>query len=380
MLRTGFMVLHQRPKGGVLFVVDRSRLAGVRVPGAAFPRISLYYATLYRKYALPGVTVLQVVTSAAVARPAYQSDNDNSFLVYRALAGRKVSLAIVVAQAYEPGMEALIDYEAHSVTREEQLRSKLHPERIVGSSFVETLKVLEKKGLERDFLPRCLGGNYDYRQFDEWIRARLSMEGAMTSASVHALSRRSHMAARTTTAYPPAHGMSFYSSWGGSLDPATQALAANMLRARIPVSSSYMTTPMMAGLPPGAQSYPPFFTAASTTALVPAATRPTLHWHPVDALAHATAETTAPEPSSDKEERKPKKIRTYQRRNTEIERLKGKQAQLESLQEKLVSENRRLEHWLAQARLLAARAEEDNKVESNEEKHDNDEEILHVIP
>ena len=49
---------------------------------------------------------------------------------------------------------------------------------------METRQALAEQELNTTRLPTCIGGSYDYAQFDLFVRQRLSIEGAMASAPV----------------------------------------------------------------------------------------------------------------------------------------------------------------------------------------------------
>lgn len=59
----------------------------------------------------------------------------------------------------------------------------LEPSCVALPSVRSTVNALEDIGLDRSFIPVDMGGDYFYsQQFDEWIRARLSLEDAMAAA------------------------------------------------------------------------------------------------------------------------------------------------------------------------------------------------------
>lgn len=86
-----------------------------------------------------------------------------------------------VAQAYEDGKGLLVDYLGYQASRAHEFRTRVHVNRIVADSMAQ---LLESKGFDRQHLPHCLGGDYDYNQFADWIRARMSVEDMLSSTPV----------------------------------------------------------------------------------------------------------------------------------------------------------------------------------------------------
>uniref|UniRef100_A0A7S3LDI9 Uncharacterized protein n=1 Tax=Amphora coffeiformis TaxID=265554 RepID=A0A7S3LDI9_9STRA len=59
----------------------------------------------------------------------------------------------------------------------------LQPDCVAAPSVRSTIVALEDCGLDRNFIPVDMGGDYFYgQQFNEWVRARLSIEDAMAAA------------------------------------------------------------------------------------------------------------------------------------------------------------------------------------------------------
>ena len=183
-LRTGFFVPLVRPSGGMICLVDISKLP--RPMGDAFPRLLMYFSSLFRGQASrspDGITIIHVVTSAK--RVNIELQRNPVELFRKAMHGkRKRAPKIVVAQAYEEGKEHLIDFLGFQLSRTEEFRTNLKAECVAGKSYGETLHLLQEKGLEREFLPRCLGGTYDYKKHDEWIRTRLCIEDIMSAVPI----------------------------------------------------------------------------------------------------------------------------------------------------------------------------------------------------
>lgn len=90
-----------------------------------------------------------------------------------------------VVQAYEEGKKEYIDFLGFKQSRIHKFRhSKVPPNLIASNSVHGTWKMLQNLGFQSHQLPRCVGGTYDYSQFAEWTRMRLSIEDIMSSTPV----------------------------------------------------------------------------------------------------------------------------------------------------------------------------------------------------
>jgi len=89
---------------------------------------------------------------------------------------------IVVGRSYEPDREHLVDYMGFHQHRLSQTIFG-SSEIVSGKSVRDTVNGLEEKGLDRRCIPLSFGGDYVYYEnFNDWIRSRLTIEGAMTGA------------------------------------------------------------------------------------------------------------------------------------------------------------------------------------------------------
>eukprot|EP00977_Amphora_coffeiformis_P011290 scaffold2719_cov153-Amphora_coffeaeformis.AAC.2 len=89
---------------------------------------------------------------------------------------------VVVGRLFEPDREHLVEYmgfHQHRVSQTVFGSSEI----VFGNSVRDTINGLEEKGLERACIPLSFGGDYVYyEKFNNWIRSRLSIEGAMIGA------------------------------------------------------------------------------------------------------------------------------------------------------------------------------------------------------
>jgi len=89
--------------------------------------------------------------------------------------------AFHVVQAYEERKHEYLDFLGYKETSVTGFRLRICPDRIASDSMIGTLRMLQNMGFQREHLPHCVGGDYDYKQYDEWIRARISIEDVMSS-------------------------------------------------------------------------------------------------------------------------------------------------------------------------------------------------------
>lgn len=200
-LRSGYYVVFPRGPGrSPLLLMDESRLP--RAAGDSNFRILFYLDYLYMEYVfrddddmLPrgmggsciaetrGVTVLHVVSSRS--RPAPDTRQDVYAMCKKVLRIARESV-FHVAQAFEDGKGLLVDYLGYQTSRAHEFRTQVNVNRIAADSMAGTLQKLEAKGFSRQHFPHSLGGDYDYKQFGDWIRMRTSVEDMMSSTPIMA--------------------------------------------------------------------------------------------------------------------------------------------------------------------------------------------------
>ena len=94
---------------------------------------------------------------------------------------------LYIVQAYEDGKKECIDFLGFKQSKISKYRNdKICPNLIAADSYNGTVNLLQNLGFQREHLPRCVGGTYDYSQFAEWTRMRLSVEDIMSSTPVFA--------------------------------------------------------------------------------------------------------------------------------------------------------------------------------------------------
>lgn len=206
-LRSGYLVILTRPCGGIIALFDESKLSR-ELPKDTKMRLIFYFSSIFCQHAIRGKTIVHVVTSDPRPRmlpfpPMAEWQTRQSVMPGSGL----IRPSIFVAQAYEQGKEELLDSMGYRTLRTEELNTQMPVERLAGNSVKDIVLLLERRGIERSLFPRCLGGDFDYRIFDDWIRQRLSIEGAMSAAPLHlnkAPAGASAVATTTTTPAPKA--------------------------------------------------------------------------------------------------------------------------------------------------------------------------------
>jgi hypothetical protein len=171
-MRTGYSVFLPRQGKTTVLLMDLSRLGDSG--RTAHPRVSMYLSTVCTTEwtQVEGVTGIHVVTSAkrplAEVAPDLRAQQIACFPF-------KFKNAYVV-QAYEEGKKHLVEYLAYQTYRIMEQNIRVTSEYIAADSVEGTCHMLESRGFSRDCFPRCLGGDYDYRLFDEWCRMQARIE------------------------------------------------------------------------------------------------------------------------------------------------------------------------------------------------------------
>lgn len=185
LLRTGYQALFSRMDctgDGLLIVVDFAKASKCQFDSASNVRIMMYLATVMTDQLTQtdGVTVVYVVRSAGM--PPVDTNPEGYTIVHTALPLRMKQM--IIARAFDQGKEGVLNYLAYQTARVNEFRSGMHPEQLISDSTKGTLALLEQKGVQRQFLPRCLGGDWTPDQFNDWVRMRLSLEDIMAPAPI----------------------------------------------------------------------------------------------------------------------------------------------------------------------------------------------------
>lgn len=170
LLKSGFYVIFYRgPAQGPLIIMDESRLP--RPAGDANFRI-VFYLDYLTRHEPAGIHILHVCNSNY--RPPADMRRDMFALVLASI--RWHIQQFLVVQAYEEDKDELMEFLGYKTKRTHEFRTQVPVGRLAANSQAGTLKMLQEKGYSRQHLPFCLGGDYDYNQFADWIRMRTSIE------------------------------------------------------------------------------------------------------------------------------------------------------------------------------------------------------------
>ena len=185
LFRRGYFVVLERPSGGLVLVLDESKLPCQ--PGLSKTRLVFYLLYLHAIQARKGMTMLHIISAASCPPVDLQTE---SWAIYRTAFPVKLDRwrSFVVRSCFEAGKEDLIEFLTYQTAQSVFFRSHKKANRIIGKSVRETVRLLqEQTGVELECLPRCIGGHYDYRFFDEWIRQRLTIEATEVAFPMHSL-------------------------------------------------------------------------------------------------------------------------------------------------------------------------------------------------
>lgn len=170
-VRSGFTRYVFSPNNGLVMMTDWTLLPKGSVH-AQF-EIMFYFMTIF-----PGK-----MKSIFVVRSGEKPAMSLTDMVRRVLEAVPVTvLQQYVVQAYEGGKEHLMDFLGYQHRRVTETNTTMSVIQIAGNSIRDTLQQLEAHGFDRYCLPRDLGGNIDQRQFNDFVRARLTVEEIMSAA------------------------------------------------------------------------------------------------------------------------------------------------------------------------------------------------------
>lgn len=163
----------EKSKKPFVIISDLSRLP--RTAAVENARLQFYYATILTDAQLQtdGVLIVQVVTGDR--RPALEMDGENWIMMASALPMRV--RGVVIGQAHEVGKERLIESYADQYQLITQFKTGKNIPILKADSTRGVYDLFRHHtGVGREQLPPSLGGSYQYAQFTDWIRMRLSVE------------------------------------------------------------------------------------------------------------------------------------------------------------------------------------------------------------
>ena len=170
------MVLMYDSSGAPVTVQDLSRL---RVWSQSQERCLFYFAAVIGMLSREKTETRHVLIVSGNPSPVPNLQSESLDLLHTALPFKLKEF--VVVQAYDEGRQALIDFSAFQIVKMIKFKTSMDLEYVAAGSNAANLRMLEERGVSRNLIPACLHGNYNYNQFDQWVRSRLSIEEIMSS-------------------------------------------------------------------------------------------------------------------------------------------------------------------------------------------------------
>jgi hypothetical protein len=190
-LRKGYIVIVTLLSGLQVAMVDPARLEG-RDPHEARERCILYLTTVEanERSCRSGLDIMFLLSSYGLAS---ERQLELMNMLYTALPTKVGHISIF--QRNSEGRRELLDFLAFRLKMTYAMYSSSQVSVVSVDSRRAVLAALEARGIHRRYIPRQLGGDYDYSQLSEWVHNRLSVENAMGAALPHAR-RQSKLAYR----------------------------------------------------------------------------------------------------------------------------------------------------------------------------------------
>ena len=157
---------------------DETKLPGP--PDAGLARCGFYYGTIYADRG-QDLTFIYVINSER--RKSVNMDTER-WKMYRSVLPIRLTQSLVV-EAYEPYKEYLLEYLSYQTKLIAEMKTQQTVLRVPAAVSTDaTLRHLQRRGIDRSNVPRCLGGTYDVdADFSHWIRMRLSIEDVVPPPS-----------------------------------------------------------------------------------------------------------------------------------------------------------------------------------------------------
>ena len=177
LLRSGFLVMMVRPTGGILGLMDFSKLPPYYESNSVL-RVYYYIAKLFARESQKGYTVINVETGKARSNPL--TLEIQAILEVAFPMKLRESRLFLVQGCFEPGREALLDNALSLGEHVMRSTTRNHVNRILGASIRQAQHHIQSAsgGIEREYLPLCIGGSFEYKMYGQWIQDRVSVEFA----------------------------------------------------------------------------------------------------------------------------------------------------------------------------------------------------------
>lgn len=184
LVRRGFITLTspQPSDSTPVMLIDvskRTRLTADHIVAS----IAFYFATTIadERFQLDGTTILYLIADNGLWNMNPAPTNYWS-VVHKALP-IKIKNILMVPSFALPGKQHLLEYLSFQTSRLVEARSERASEIIAANTLGGTVELLEQLGISRRDLPQCLGGSFHESNVHEWVRARITVEDAMSAAS-----------------------------------------------------------------------------------------------------------------------------------------------------------------------------------------------------
>eukprot|EP00977_Amphora_coffeiformis_P025892 scaffold22839_cov171-Amphora_coffeaeformis.AAC.11 len=182
LIRSGFITLMSKPSEPPVLLIDATRRQGPTADHTV-GSIAFYFATTIadEKFQSEGVILLHLIETNG-----YWNTNPaptNYWGIIHEALPFKIKAILMVPSFAKPGRQHVLDYLSFQTSRLVEARSRRTSEIVAAKTLGETVQRLESLGISRINLPPCLGGTFNDTHLYNWIRARLSVEDAMSAAS-----------------------------------------------------------------------------------------------------------------------------------------------------------------------------------------------------
>ena len=181
LLRQGFITV--LPSGAPVMLIDAARRTGPTADHTV-ASIAFYFATTIanEKFQMEGVTLLHLIADKGHwnMSPA----PTNYWTIVNQALPMKIKNILMVPSFAVPEKKHLLDYLSFQTSRLVEARSQRTSEIVAANTLGGTVQLLESLGISRINLPSCLGGTFDHTNVHSWIRTRITVEDAMSAASL----------------------------------------------------------------------------------------------------------------------------------------------------------------------------------------------------
>ena len=177
-LRSGYIVIVTLHSGLQVAMIDPSRLGG-KDPAEARERCIFYLCTneIKERSARYGLEVIFLLTPYGFASERHTEMID---VLYGAMPTKVRHLTIL--QSMQEGRQELLDFLAFRMEKTFAIFTPTPVTVVRVDSRQTVVNALERRGIHWRYLPKQLGGDYDYSQLSEWVQTRLVVENAMGAA------------------------------------------------------------------------------------------------------------------------------------------------------------------------------------------------------